>query len=109
MFDCTLIGSESDLKVEAIYRSTLENKSALHLCHTAHFIPCAPKICHVAYTLTDEQLVQCLQNNRRAQVRGLLFRLHIVVRLALSCVGGGPCNCTSATITRTSTVVRRMR
>ena len=88
MFDRTLVGSESDLKVEAIYRSRVENKGALHLCRPAHFCPCAPETCHVAYTLTGDRLVQCLQSNRRAQVLELLFGLHIVVRLAVSGVGG---------------------
>lgn len=88
MPDRTLVGSESDLKVEAIYRYTVEDESALHLCRTAHFSPYAPKTCHVAYTPTGDRLVQCLQSNRRAQVRELPFGLHIGVRLALSGVGG---------------------
>ncbi len=38
MLGRTLVGSASDLKVEAIYRSTVGDESALHLCRTAHFL-----------------------------------------------------------------------
>ena len=84
----TLDGSESDLKVEAIYHSTVGDESALHLCRAAHLLARVRLNMPSGLYANGRPIGTVLQNNHRAQVRELLFGLHIGVRLALSGVGG---------------------